>query len=134
MKLVIGNKNYSTWSMRPWLLLRYFNLDFEEINESLNAEGLSQRLAQYSPSKRVPVLLDNGLDVWDSLAICDYISERYLDGKGWPSGVANRARARSISAEMHASFQALRNELPMNIRAKRRVEMSADAMRDIAQV
>jgi len=75
MKLVIGNKNYSSWSLRPWLLLSAFNLEFTEIQESLAAEGIKERFEQYSPSGKVPVLLDEGLIVWDSLAICEYIPD-----------------------------------------------------------
>ncbi len=134
MQLVIGNKNYSTWSLRPWLLLSAFDIPFEEIQVSLNSDGLSERLRQYSPSARVPVLIDDGIDVWDSLAICEYVSEQYLAGKGWPQDPIKRAQARTIVAEMHAGFSALRNELPMNIRAKRRVELSEQAQSDIQRV
>jgi len=134
LKLVIGNKNYSSWSLRPWMLLSFFSLDFEEVKASLNAEGLSERLGQYSPTSRVPVLMDDDLTVWDSLAICEYVSERYLDGKGWPSDVVKRAEARAVTAEMHAGFAGLRSEMPMNCRALRRVEPSAQTRRDIARV
>lgn len=134
MKLVIGNKNYSTWSLRPWLLLRHFDLDFEEVQESLKAEGLSERLAQYSPSKRVPVLIDAETTVWDSLAICEYVSEAYLEGAGWPSEIRTRAHARAVSAEIHSGFAALRAELPMNLRARRRIKPSDAARRDIARI
>ncbi len=134
MKLVIGNKNYSTWSLRPWLLLKHFDVAFDEVQESLKAEGLSERLAVHSPSKRVPVLIDSDLHIWDSLAICEYVSEQYLDGGGWPADAAQRARARAISAEMHAGFNALRSELPMNLRARRKVTLSDAAQRDIARI
>jgi len=134
MKLVIGNKNYSTWSLRPWLLLDYFSLDFTEIIESLGPDQLGQRLGQYSASNKVPVLLDDEVCVWDSLAICEYINEQYLAGKGWPKSVANRALARSLSAQMHSGFGAMRNEMPMNIRAKRQLNLSRDAQRDIQLV
>ena len=134
MKLIIGNKNYSSWSLRPWLLLATFNLDFEEVQESLRADGLRSRLGHYSPTSRVPVLIDGDLVVWDSLAICEYISEKYLSGKGWPAGEALRAEARAVCAEMHAGFMGLRRDMPMNCRALRTVEPSAQALRDIARV
>ena len=134
MQLVIGNKNYSSWSLRPWMLLSTLNLNFEEIPVSLKAEGLSNRLAQYSPTSRVPVLIDDDVTVWDSLAICEYVSERYLDGKGWPSDIEKRAEARAVTAEMHSGFGGLRSEMPMNCRALRRVEASEQTRRDIARV
>ncbi len=134
MKLVIGNKNYSSWSLRPWLLLHAHGLDFEEVSESLRAEGLSERLAQHSPSRRVPVLIDGDLTVWDSLAICEYVSEHYLLGEGWPENATDRALARSLTAQMHAGFNALRNEMPMNCRARRKISPSDAALDDVAQI
>ncbi|MGB3300349.1 MAG: glutathione S-transferase family protein [Phormidesmis sp.] len=134
MKLIIGNKNYSSWSLRPWLLLSTFEVEFEEIQESLRQEKLTERLSQYSPTGRVPVLVDKTVTVWDSLAICEYVSEKYLAGKGWPEDEGWRAEARAVCAEMHAGFMALRHELPMNCRAARKVELSATAKLDIARV
>lgn len=134
MKLVIGNKNYSSWSLRPWLLLTQFNLPFEEINISLGAENVGDQLRQFSPSCRVPVLIDGPVTVWDSLAICETVSERYLAGRGWPTEENNRAHARSISAEMHSSFLALRHELPMNCRARRKIAISPMVQKDIARI
>lgn len=134
MKLVIGNKNYSSWSLRPWLLLTHCDVAFEEVQESLRADGLKERFAQYSPTSRVPVLIDGELVVWDSLAICEYVSEQYLSGKGWPGNKNLRAEARAICAEMHAGFMGLRSELPMNCRATRKVEATAAAKQDIARI
>lgn len=134
MKLIIGNKNYSSWSLRPWLLISTFKLEFEEIQESLQQAGLKSRLGKYSPTSRVPVLIDESLTVWDSLAICEYVSEKYLAHRGWPKDQALRAEARSICAEMHAGFMGLRSELPMNCRAIRTVELSASALQDIARI
>lgn len=134
MKLVIGNKNYSTWSLRPWLFMHANGMAFEEIQESLRSEQLSARLSQYSESCRVPVLLDGDISVWDSLAICEYISENYLDGKGWPTEKKARAEARAICAEMHSGFSALRSELPMNCRLKKDVEISEAAKKDIKRI
>lgn len=134
MKLVIGNKNYSTWSLRPWLLMTHFSVNFTEQLESLAPEKLSERLAQYSDSKKVPVLINKELSVWDSLAICEYVNEQCLAGRGWPKDPAQRAIARSVSAQMHSGFGAIRNEMPMNIRAKRRVELSEEAKNEINQM
>lgn len=134
MKLVIGNKNYSSWSLRPWLLMKNAQLDFEEVQETLCAQGIQDRFSQYSPSKRVPVLVDKELSVWDSLAICEYISENYMDGQGWPDDPAARAHARAVVCEMHASFSALRNELPMNCRAIRSVEETQACQKDIQRI
>lgn len=134
MKLVIANKNYSTWSMRPWLLISAFDLDFTEINESLGGDDLKERLRRHSPSCKVPVLIDGELTVWDSLAICEYISERYLNGDGWPADTAIRGHARSVAAEMHSSFMALRAEMPMNIRAKKTIALSEAALSDVQRI
>lgn len=134
MELVIANKNYSSWSLRPWLLLSSFDIPFEEIKLSLAPEGLSERIGQYSPTKRVPVLIDNGLVICDSLAICEYVSEKYLDGMGWPEDMGDRALARSICAEMHSGFAALREQLPMNCRASRKVQFTAEVKEDISRI
>jgi glutathione S-transferase len=134
MKLVIANRNYSSWSMRPWLLLTEFGLEFELIEESLAGADLKDRLLQYSPSCKVPVLKDGDLTVWDSLAICEYVSEQHLCGKGWPASAASRAQARSVSSEMHSGFMGLRSEMPMNIRARRVVKPSKSAKRDIRRI
>ena len=119
MQLVIGNKNYSSWSLRAWLLLHHFGLDFDEIHVSLAPEQLTERLSQYSPSAKVPVLIDEDLHIWDSMAISEYLNERYLSGHGWPENSILRAQARSVCAEMHSGFFTLRSELPMNCRARR---------------
>lgn len=118
LKLVIGNKNYSSWSLRPWLLLRWHDLAFEEIRVPLYTPDSAALIERYSPSGKVPVLLHDDLAVWDSLAICEYVSESLLDGRGWPADSAARAVARAVSAEMHAGFQAVRTGLPMNLRGQ----------------
>ena len=134
MQLVIGNKNYSSWSLRPWLLMSHFGVDFTEVSESLRADGLSQRLNNYSPSNRVPVLIDGDNSVWDSLAIGEYVNEQHLHGAGWPESPHLRAYARSLAAEMHAGFNALRNAMPMNIRANRRVAITPAVKRDLERI
>lgn len=134
MQLVIGNKNYSSWSLRPWLLLRAFDVEFDEQWVSLQEPNLTERLRVFSDSARVPVLNDGDLSVWDSLAICEYINEVHLQGIGLPANVNDRALARSVCAEMHSGFSALRNEMPMNIRASRVIEASPECLKDIARV
>ncbi len=114
--LVIGNKNYSSWSLRPWLLLRHFGVAFEEVRLPLGTPAFAAAIGRYSPNGKVPVLHDGDVQVWDSLAICEYANERWLDGGGWPRGLAARAIARAAAAEMHAGFAALRTQLPMNSR------------------
>ncbi|HEY0661731.1 MAG TPA: glutathione S-transferase family protein [Lysobacter sp.] len=114
--LIIGNKNYSSWSLRPWLLLRHFDVAFDEHRLSLDTPEFQAQVGDWSPTRRVPALRDGNLLVWDSLAICEYASERWLDGRGWPADLGVRAQARSAAAEMHSGFGALRTQLPMNMR------------------
>lgn len=116
--LVIGNKNYSSWSLRPWLLLRHFGVAFEELRLNLDTPEFFAEIGRWSPTRTVPVLHDDGLVVPDSLAICEYVNERWLDGRGWPSDLRARAKARAAAAEMHSGFRALRTQLPMNCRRK----------------
>ena len=116
LKLVIGNKNYSSWSMRPWLLMTEAGIAFEEIPVWLSERDTVAQIARYSPSGTVPVLIDGDVSVWDSLAICEYLAEKFPEKQLWPADAAQRAHARSVSAEMHSSFGALRTNLPMNIR------------------
>ena len=134
LTLVIGNKNYSSWSLRAWLFLKHTGAPFREVRIPLDLPDTKARIAQYSPAGRVPVLIDGGLTVWDSMAICEYLSETILAGGGWPADVRSRAAARSVSAEMHSGFQALRSELPMNCRARRKVAPSAAARADIERI
>ena len=119
LTLVIGNKNYSSWSMRPWLALRQAGIPFEEVRIPLYCPGSEAELAKWSPSGLVPTLHDGGIRVWDSLAICEYLHERFPDKQLWPADAEARAVARSVSAEMHAGFSALRRDMSMNIRARR---------------
>ena len=118
LTLVIGNKNYSSWSLRPWLLLRHHGIAFDEVRLPLDTRNSTSGIARWSPSGRVPVLHHGELVVWDSLAICEYVNEAYLDGRGWPRDAAARALARAVSAEMHSGFQALRDSLPLNCRRR----------------
>ena len=140
LTLVIGNKNYSSWSLRPWLLLRQSGVEFREIKLPLDEPEFYARITEYSPAGRVPVLIHHDqsvgdVHVWDSLAICEYANEHLLDDRGWPSERAARAHARSISAEMHSGFTALRTALPMNTRKRVPTPtLTADVLRDIARV
>ncbi|PTT23940.1 glutathione S-transferase [Acidovorax sp. HMWF029] len=121
-KLYIGNKNYSSWSMRPWVLLKQAGIPFEEVRvrfDSFEADSEFKRvMAPVSPTGKVPVLVDdNGLVVWDTLAIAEYVAETWPDKQLWPQDAKARARARSVCAEMHSGFTALRSNCPMNIEA-----------------
>lgn len=116
MKLFIGNKNYSSWSLRPWLLLRMFGLPFEEERIALYQPGTRERLLQASPSGKVPVLVDGHRTIWDSLAIVEYLAECHPDRPLWPRDADARALARSVTCEMHSGFSALRGAMPMNCR------------------
>lgn len=115
--LVIGNKNYSSWSLRGWLMARIAAIDFEEVVVPLDLPETQPTIRKYSPSGRVPVLLHRGLAVWDSLAIAEYLNDLKPEAGLWPDAAAARAHARAVSAEMHSGFPELRNNMPMNIRA-----------------
>jgi glutathione S-transferase len=133
--LVIGNKNYSSWSLRPWLLLRHHGIAFDEVRLPLDTMEFERDIARWSPSGRVPVLHRGDLVVWDSLAICEYANEAYLDGGGWPRDIAARALARAVSAEMHSGFMALRNALPLNCRRRAKgFVVPSEAQRDIERI
>jgi len=137
LTLVIGNKNYSSWSMRPWLAMRASNIAFEEVFIPLYTDDPAdkQRILSYSHAGKVPVLVDGDVKVWDSLAIIEYLAERFPERKLWPEDRPMRAHARSISAEMHSGFLALRNECGMNLyRPVGAVPLSADAKANIARV
>jgi glutathione S-transferase len=117
LKLVIGNKNYSTWSFRPWLVLKQADIPFVEEALSFNDPQLKRKIRQVSPSGRVPALVDGDLVVWDSLAIVEYLAEKFPDKRLWPQEARSRAVARSLCAEMHSGFATLRAALVMNFEA-----------------
>jgi glutathione S-transferase len=117
IRLVIANKNYSSWSLRSWLLLRQLDVEFEEIMLKFGSDAFEREIGRYSPARRVPVLLDGDRAVWDTLAIAEYVAERFPERGVWPGEGRARSRARSICAEMHSSFQALRGAMPMNVSA-----------------
>ena len=120
MKLVIGNRNYSSWSLRPWILMRRAGLDFEEVRIPLATEEGERMKAEWCPAGKVPVLHDGPLVLWDSLAICEYVADKVADVASdaafWPRDVHRRAEARAMSAEMHSGFSTLRRTMPMNCR------------------
>jgi glutathione S-transferase len=133
MQLVIGNRNYSSWSLRAWLALSWLDLPFREVLVQLSVPSFKTEVAKYGPHGRVPILIAGDLTVWDSLAICEYAAE--VTGRGWPRDAAARAVARSVSAEMHSGFTALRAQWPMNARALGRRTPSTPALEsDIARI
>jgi glutathione S-transferase len=135
LTLVIGNRNYSSWSLRAWLCLRKSGAAFEEEVLPLDTEEFRQRIAALSPSGTVPALWHGELCVWDSLAICEYVNERFAGGALWPADIQSRALGRALVAEMHSGFSQLRGAMPMNFRARDRcVAGSPGLERDILRV
>lgn len=124
MEIVIGTKNWSTWSLRPWLALKRCNVDFVETLVPLRWDTSSEAIAVHSPTGLVPVLKDGALTIWDSLAICEYLNDRFPEAKLWPADPTARALARSATAEMHSGYGPLRKECPMEVDAVRTVELS----------
>ena len=116
LTLVIGNKNYSSWSLRAWLALKQAQIPFREIRVSLYTDKSRAEIKKYSPSGKVPALIDGGVTVWESLAIGEYLADKFPDKQLWPADLAARALARAVSGEMHAGFSALRSHMSMNCR------------------
>ncbi len=139
MKLVIGNKNYSSWSFRPWIAMTALGIPFEEIlipfGTPLGNPDFRARVAAYTPTGLVPVLIDDDVHVWETLAIMEYLAEKFPDKHLWPADVKARAQARAISSEMHAGFGALRSECPVNLRRPIRERALPEAARaNVARV
>jgi glutathione S-transferase len=136
LKLVVGNKNYSSWSMRPWVAMRAAQIAFDEVFIPLYTNVADKnRILSFTRSGKVPALIDGDTTVWDSLAIIEYLAERFPEAKFWPDDRARRAQARSVSAEMHSGFLPLRKECSMNLRRPvRAVALSADARSDIERI
>jgi glutathione S-transferase len=133
--LIIGNKNYSSWSLRAWLTMRKAGVEFDERLLPLDTETFAAQIGELSPSRTVPALWDDSSCIWGSLAIAEYANERWAGAELWPADIAIRAQARAISAEMLAGFPALRAQLPMNCRASgRRVSMDNRLAADIARI
>jgi glutathione S-transferase len=132
--LIIGTKNYSSWSLRPWLLLKHLGLEFTEKQYHFGTPEFASEIPKLSPTRRVPVLLHGELRIWESLAISEYASE-LADGRGWPADAGLRAQARAIANEMHAGFKALRDSCPMNVRATgRHVPMTLPLEQDLRRI
>src|SRR5215469_2772197 len=135
LHLVIGNKNYSSWSFRPWLAMKVADLAFDETVISLEAADFKTRVMELGGSGRVPVLIDGDVRVWESLAILEYLAEKFPAARLWPESVAARAHARAIASEMHAGFAALRRHLPMNVaRPVKFRALDAGAAKDVARI
>ncbi|WP_414443350.1 glutathione S-transferase family protein [Burkholderia sp. 22PA0106] len=136
MQLIIGDKNYSSWSMRPWVLMRHFGIAFDETLIELRTPATDAQIRAVSPSGKVPCLIDDaGHAIWDSLAIAETLAERHPEQALWPADPAARARARCVSAEMHSGFMAMRSEMPLDIRATLPGrKLSPAALADVARV
>jgi glutathione S-transferase len=135
LKLIIGNKNYSSWSFRPWIAMKVAGIAFEEEVVSLNAEDFKQRVRGISGTGKVPALADGGIRVWESLAILEYLAERFPAARLWPADPAARALARAISSEMHAGFVPLRRHLPMNMwRPVVRRDLTPEVAANVARI
>jgi len=135
LKLVIANKAYSSWSLRPWILLAHFKIPFEEIVIPLDLPDTRKQILKHAPTAKCPSLHDGAISVWESLAIVEYVAEKYPDKAIWPKAKAARAHARSLSSEMHASFQALRQHCPTNFRRPvRKLELTEAVEADVARI
>src|ERR1700687_433527 len=115
LTLIIGNKNYSSWSLRPWLAMKVAGIAFDEKVIPLYEPGSREQILKYSPTAKVPVLIDGGMHIWESLAILEHLAEKFPNAGLWPVDVRARSHARVLAAEMHAGFQALRKNCPMNL-------------------
>ncbi|ORE95434.1 glutathione S-transferase domain-containing protein [Stappia sp. 22II-S9-Z10] len=133
--IIIGNKNYSSWSMRPWLVLEHFGLPFDEIMIPLDTPETRASILNHSPAGKVPILLDGSFAVWDSMAIIEYLAEKHPDLGIWPADPKTRARARAVALEMHAGFGPMRQALPMNLKMVKRWKPrgGGPVVRDIAR-
>jgi glutathione S-transferase len=135
LELVIGNKNYSSWSFRPWLALKVTSIAFAETVIPLDTSDFKSRIADLSVAGKVPVLIDGDTRVWESLAILEYLAEKFPEAGLWPRDAQARAHARAICSEMHAGFQALRRQFPMNMRRPVKAhELAADAAADVRRI
>ncbi len=135
LKLVVANKTYSSWSLRPWILLAHFKIPFEEVVIPMDRPETREAMLKYAPTGKCPSLHDGAIAIWESLAIIEYVAEQYPEQAIWPKGKAARAQARSLASEMHSGFQALRVACPMKFRrAPRAVALSEAVKADIARI
>ena len=134
LQLITGNKNFSPSSLRPWLLLQEFGIGFTEIAIDLFRPDAMEKLGLYSPSLKVPVLIHDGIKVWDSLPICEYLSETFLENRGWPCNQKKKAAARSVVAELHSDFQHFKREWPMNCHMNVKMKTDEKLEQEIARL
>jgi len=134
LTLVIGNKNYSSWSLRPWLALAHHNIPFKEVVVPIGTPESAAAIRRYTPADKVPVLIDGEATIWESIAILTHLGERFPEAKFWPDEKKGRAHAFAISSEMHSGFVALRQQCPMNIKRRKKRDLSPEAVADIRRV
>ena len=139
MKLILGNKNYSSWSLRPWIAMKALGIPFDDVvipfGEPIGNSEFKAKVRQYSPAEKVPVLVDGDTHVWETLAIMEYLAEKFPDAGVWPKDAKARTEARVLSSEMHAGFSALRGECPMNLRRPVRTRaLSAEAQANVGRL
>lgn len=135
MRLYIGNKNYSSWSFRPWIAMKAKGLEFEEVLIPFDDEGGNPKFREFSPTGKVPTLVDGDLTIWESLAILEYFADRFPEKGFWPATMTARAHARSIANEMHGGFSSLRSQCPMNLRREvRAIKVSDGVRKDVARI
>ncbi len=135
LRLVIANKAYSSWSLRPWILLAHFKIPFEEIVIAMDQPDTQAKMLKYAPTGKCPSLHDGAISIWESLAIIEYVAEKFPDKAIWPRARAARAHARALASEMHAGFQALRQNCPTQfLRPVRKIEIPPEAAADVARI
>ncbi|MFD2205053.1 glutathione S-transferase family protein [Kiloniella antarctica] len=135
LRLIVANKNYSSWSFRPWIALKVKGIEFEEVFSQFNEETGHKHFGEFSPTKKVPVLQDDEISVWESLAILEYLAEKFPEANLWPKDIKDRALARCIAHEMHGGFMSLRSECPMNMRrAEEAISVSDGVYKDVKRI
>jgi glutathione S-transferase len=134
VEIVIGTRKWSSWSLRPWLALKRTGAAFSETVVTLRVDGVTEEIAKHSPSGRVPVLRDGDLLIWDSLAICEYLADRYPQARLWPADIERRALGRAAAAEMHSGFASLRGECPMDLGLRTVTDLAASTQDDVRRI
>jgi glutathione S-transferase len=134
MKLIIGNKRYSSWSLRPWVLMKHFDIHFEEKLIPLDQPNTTTEILKFSPSNKVPVLIDGSVSVWESLAIAEYLNEKFVEKQMWPKDQKLRGMARAVSNEMHGGFLTMRNLMPHDLKKELKNFDASPAKADIERI
>jgi glutathione S-transferase len=135
LKLIVANKAYSSWSLRPWLLLRHFEIPFEDVTIPLDLPDTREKILAHSPTGKCPALRDGAIEIWESLAIIEYIAEKFPEHAIWPRDAAARAHARALASEMHAGFSALRQHCPTQfLRPPRKIALTPEVEADVARI